>query len=186
LALSRANNSATRTALSSAAVSTAVRVVCQNTAHMADLDAQQRGVEISFYHTVNVHERIEQARQALAGWRESVQNYHLQMEHLTTMRLDEQGVNTFVERFIPVPKIHTVTDRVIANVERSRTDLHNILESVTCEGIDRTAYGMVQASIEYMQWGRKARSEETRFRRSFLDRNRVITDAVELAMELAL
>lgn len=165
--------------------STLTRIVCANTAQAADMDAQMRGTEFKFNHTKNVGERIEEAREALAGWRYSIQNYRLQMEYLNQLRMDTEQVATFVERFIPAPPAHTATDRVMANVEKARTDFRNILGGVTCEGIDGTAYGMVQASIEYLNWGRKAHTEETRFRRSFLDRNRIVTDAVELALELA-
>lgn len=163
---------------------TMTRIVCDNTSHMADLDAQARGTEMLFRHTKNIQERIDQAREAMAGWRDSVQRYRLLSEDLIQTRVSRDQVELFVCEFIPMPEIHAVSDRVVHNVETARKALRDILASQTCEGIDRSAYGLVQASVEYLEHARAARSPESRFKRAYLERNTIVTDAVQLARQV--
>src|SRR5699024_236789 len=54
---------------------TSTRIVCANTSQMADMDARARGTECVFRHTRNVADRIEQARTALAGWRNALDDW---------------------------------------------------------------------------------------------------------------
>lgn len=163
---------------------TMTRIVCDNTAQMADLDARQRGTEFTFRHTRNVRERIEEARTALAGWRESVETYRMLSEHLATDRIDAWQHHDFVERFIPAPPPSTASDRVMHNVEEARLQWRGIYTGQTTEALRGTRWGLVQASVEYLQHARRARSEESRFQRAYLDRNRLVQDAVRIAQEV--
>jgi phage/plasmid-like protein (TIGR03299 family) len=164
---------------------TMTRIVCDNTAHMADYDAHSRGTEFTFRHTKNIADRIEEAKDALAGWRESVRSFRLISEVLVNTRITSEQQREFVSRFIPMPPPHMVSTRVEANVQEARQTMRNILEGPTSEGIDLTAYGLVQAAIEYQNHYRKARSAETRFKRSYLDRSTITSDAIFLAREIA-
>lgn len=164
---------------------TLYRIVCANTAQAADMDADQRGTSFTFKHTKNVGDRIEEARQALAGWRESVRQYRLMAEHLTATKVTPEQVRDFEEQFFPMPMSHTASQRVIGNVERARSKWRDYLNSPTCEGIENTAQGLVAASIEYLDWGRKANTEESRFNRAMLNQDVMVSDAVDLAREVA-
>ena len=164
---------------------TFTRIVCANTAHMADLDATQRGTQFSFSHTKNVHDRIEEARQALAGWRESVRAYQKMGNHLVTVSFDNEQTEEFLSRFIPMPAPSTCTERVARNVEEARDVVRGFLASPTCEGISGTAWGPVQASIEYLNHGRRSHNAETRFKRTFLDTSALTSTAITLVKELA-
>lgn len=164
---------------------TMTRIVCDNTSQMADMDAKARGTEFAFSHTKNVQDRIDQAKEALAGWRTSIEEYQRMQEHLLTLEIDKDTAEHFIEKFIPLPKMHTVSDRVVANVDAARTDLRNLLYGETNEGVSGTAYGLVAASVEYLNHSRATRSEESRFKRAYLDRSRLTADAVALALELA-
>lgn len=165
---------------------TTMRVVCANTLRAADMDAKARGTEFTFRHTKNVGDRIEEARKALAGWRASVEDFRLLSEHLITLNVSDEGVKQFTERFIPEPPPAMASERVMHNVEQARADWFGVLNSITCEGIDRTAYGLVQASAEYTEHIRAARSQESRFRRAWMEPNRILGDARKLAEEAAL
>lgn len=160
---------------------TMTRIVCDNTAQMADLDARQRGTEFTFRHTRLVKERIEEARQALAGWRESVDTYRMLAEHLGTERVSGDQYRDFVERFIPAPPPSTATDRVMRNVEEARSTWLGIYRGEANERIRGTRWGLVQASVEYLNHGRKAHTLESRFRRSYLDRDVLVRDAMKIA-----
>lgn len=164
---------------------TMTRIVCDNTAHMADMDAEARGTEFVFRHTKSIKDRIEEAKQALAGWRESVEAWQRLTAHLLNTAITPEQRTIFVNEFIPMPVQGLVSDRVIGNVEKARGDLHAILLGETCADINLTAYGLVQASVEYGQHVRRANTAESRFKRAYLDRDRLTADAVVLAQEVA-
>lgn len=164
---------------------TFTRIVCDNTSKVADMDAKARGTEFTFRHTQSVHDRIEEAKQALAGWRESVESWKEMNDYLNTLRVGHAQREEFLEEFIPSPPPHTSTHRVMVNVETARQTLRDILDGPTCEGVNGTAYGMVAASVEYLQHYRKARSQETRFKRAMLERNQIISDATDIALRVS-
>lgn len=164
---------------------TMTRIVCANTAHIADLDARARGTEFTFRHTKNVGERVEEARQALTGWRESLTIWKQLTEHMIDLSLSREDVIEFVDRWIPMPPENLATERVVRNVEEARSQWWEAYTSETCEGIENTAHGVLQASIEYAEWFRKAHTADSRFKRSFLDRNDVVQSAQKLVLEIA-
>lgn len=164
---------------------TQVRAVCANTIRAADIDAQTRGTEFVFSHTKNVGERVEEAREALAGWRESIEAYQQIAALMLAAKVTKKGEREFLERFIPAPPSFMTSDRVKANIEDARAQVMAVYNSVTCEGITGTAWGLMQAASEYSEHVRKANSEESRFRRALLDNNRILTSAKVFALEAA-
>lgn len=164
---------------------TMTRIVCANTARVADLDAKARGTEFTFRHTSKVAERVEEARQALSSWRESLAQYQDLCEELIQETLEPTSVSKFLDRFIPTPPPSMVTERVMANVVADRQKWMDAYNSVTGEGLKNTSYGLVQASVEFLEWGRRAYNAESRFKRSFLTRNQMVTEAVRMAREAA-
>lgn len=165
---------------------TMTRIVCMNTSKMADLDARNRGTEFTFRHTKNVGERVEEARAALTGWRESLAEWKQLMElDLIPRKVDASGVEDFLDAFIPEPRAKIVSDRVRRNIADERGKWLEVFHSVTGEGIEDTAYGLVAASIEYAEHVKRAHTAETRFRRTYLDRNGLVAQAVRIAREVA-
>ena len=162
---------------------TMTRIVCANTARVADLDAKARGTEFTFRHTKNVGDRIEQARIALSGWRQSLDDWQVQAEFLIEQKTEPLIAGRFLDRFIPMPNEALITERVRNNVIRDRAKWLEAYNGVTGEGLKDTAYGLVQASVEFLEWGRRAHNAESRFKRSFLTRNQMVSDAVELALD---
>lgn len=157
------------------------RIVCQNTSQLADLEAKQRGTSFTFRHTRNVGDRIEEARQALAGWRHSVEEYRVLAEHMADEHIDREQAWDFVERFIPSPPPGTASERVLRNVRDARLEWSEIFTGEANERLLGTRWGLVQASIEYLQWSRQARSEESRFQRTMLTQNQLTQDAMRIA-----
>jgi len=162
---------------------TTTRIVCANTSKMADWDAQNRGTEFTFRHTKNVGERIEQARVALSEWRESLTRWQEQAEMLISRKLEPLAASEFLDRFIPMPPENLVTERVRNNVIKDRGKWMDAYNSITGEGLKDTSYGLVQASIEFLEWGRRAFNAESRFQRSFLTRDGLTTRAIELSLQ---
>lgn len=161
---------------------TMTRIVCANTSQIADQEAKARGTEFTFRHTLNVRDRIEEARIALAGWRHSLDSWQQLTEHMLTLEVDPYE---FVERWIPEPPPGAASDRVMRNVEEARAQWWEAYTSVTCEGIRGTAQGVFAASTEYAEHYRKAQSRESAFRRTYLDSSQVVRTAQKLAMQLA-
>ena len=156
------------------------RIVCANTSQAADLDAKQRGTEFAFRHSKNVGERIEQAREALTGWRTALDNWVALSEHMLQQKMNDDEIAEFLDRWMPEPDPSYASERVRANVAQARSEWYGSLRSVTCEGIDATAYGVLQASVEYAEHLRFAQTQETRFRRSYLKRNKIVEHAAAL------
>lgn len=161
------------------------RIVCDNTAQMADVEAQARGTEFVFHHTKNVRDRIEEAKAALAGWRESIVVWNRFADHMVDLPISANARELFVEQFIPAPPPHVSSERVMRNVEVAREELRGILNGPTCADIKHTGWGLVQASLEYAQHARRARTRETAFKRAYLDRSRITGDAITLAQEVS-
>lgn len=162
---------------------TMTRIVCQNTAQAADIESKMRGTEFRFRHSSKVQDRLDQAHQALAGWRTSIEDYRMFSEQLASEDVTRFQVDAFVRRFFPEPSAagQPVTDRVLANVDDSRNEWKRVYESETNETIRHTRYGLLQASIEYVQWNRRAHTESTRFRRTVLDDNALVKRASKIA-----
>jgi phage/plasmid-like protein (TIGR03299 family) len=165
--------------------STIVRVVCANTSAAADYDAKARGTEFSFRHTKNVADRIAQAKQALAGWRESLLVFQELSQELVAQRVSDYAVKLFIEEFVPMPIGTTISERVQQHVQEARAEVRGILDGPTSEGIRNTQWGLVQAAVEWQNHYRRANTAESRFKRAYLDRSRVTTDAISLARSLA-
>lgn len=163
---------------------TFVRVVCQNTIMASDMDSKARGTEFTFRHSQSIHERIEEAKNALRGWRESIGLWQEMSEYLNGLRVDQDARQAFVEEFIPMPMPHMATDRVKANVTEARNTLTTILDGPTCEGISHTGHGLVAAAIEYNQWYRRAHGKESRFKRAMIDPSVITRDAIEIAQKV--
>lgn len=163
---------------------TMTRIVCANTAHIADLDAESRGTNFTFRHTKNAADRIEQARQAVQEWRSGIVRQQEHYEYLLGLGVADGGVQRFVEEFIPDrPGIDS--DRQAENIREARSLLLSTISSESNEGIEHTAYGLVQGVIEYAEHVRRAQSAESRFTRSFLDQNKYVRSAVALAEEVS-
>jgi phage/plasmid-like protein (TIGR03299 family) len=162
------------------------RIVCANTSQMADIDAEIRGTEFVFRHTKNVQERIDQAREALAGWRLSIADWQEAQAQLISYKVTAWQREEFITRFIPMPPPHSISPIVEKNVNTARKQLKDIITGPTCEGIELTSYGLVQGAVEYLNHARRANSRESRFKRAYLDKNTVVSDAVTIAREVAL
>ena len=171
------------------------RVICDNTAQAADLEAQQRGTEFVFRHTASVGERIEEAKTALSMWRQNVLHWNEQMQELIEIPVTPVMRREFVERFIPAPvSENSISKRVQTNIANARSEMFRLLGdgNVTTEGINDTAYGLVQAAVEFQQHVRGVRGKtelarmESRFNRAYLTRDNMTTVAIDLAREVAL
>src|SRR5690606_23062907 len=160
-----------------------MRIVCANTSAAADVEAELRGTNLVFSHSKNLGERLEEARDALAHWRSDIRAWKLAKEFMLTQPVSTQGVNWFVNEFIPAPDGQLTTDRVKANIEAARLELIGELMNPRNEGIEMTALGLFEAASSWNEHVRAAQSPQTRFARSIINRGTVLEQARDLALE---
>lgn len=169
---------------------TCVRVVCANTEKMADQDMSKRGSVYEFRHTKGINAQIEEAKQALAGAVAQVDSVFDRAKELIGRKITAEQRKVFVADYALKVTIENMggqkgiakrsartrrevdtllTDpKVLARVNATAGELEALLQSETCAGISGTAYGLVQAAVEFEDWIRDARSAETRFNRNVL------------------
>ena len=167
------------------AITTAVRIVCWNTWHLADMEATRGGRAFSFRHTKNVKQQVAEAKRALTTSEAQINATIEQAKEILRVKANAHARKRFVEEFA-IHRVITNTagrrratkatieermrqPRVQEALTATMDQLNQILGSRTCDGIRDTAWGLVQAGLEYLDHIRPANSEESRFSRSMLD-----------------
>lgn len=144
-----------------------VRVVCANTYMAARNQSEQTGLYYSFRHSKNVMERIDEAREALGLVRDQHGAFVRLSVELAKVHVTDSQVKDFLRGFLPDPPAAVTTERAVANVEQARQMIDEILMGPTiADAHRRTAYGLWQSGIEYLDHGRAFRSAETHFKRT--------------------
>lgn len=168
-------------------ISTAVRIVCRNTYGAAESKAEQNGVVFSFRHTSGWRDRVSEARDAIRGVRTGFGLYVEHMTELLGIPVTAAQTDLFIREFIPSPPAGLVSDRVARNVDEARKAIRGILASPTVAGagVDGTAYGLVMAATEYLDYVRRSRTWETKLNRSLLSHEPLKSQAARLAREVA-
>jgi hypothetical protein len=118
------------------------------------------------------------------GQRESFRRYVDIAADLAQTPVSADQQERFIIEFIPVPPEALVSDRVMKNVETARQQIRAILAGPTCEGISGTAFGLLQASGEYLDHYRKTRKEGSLVARQLLSTNRMKVAATSLVREV--
>ena len=148
-----------------------IRVVCANTI-LAQNMAWDQGTTASytFRHTASVHDRIEEAKAAMAGLREVWAEFQVLTAELANVPTTDEQVRDFLDLFIPMPAAGAVvTDRQLKNIETERSTFMALYEdSPTTEGHRGSALGLVDTSVEYLDHYRKYRTQDTLVRRTLL------------------
>lgn len=166
------------------AMATQVRVVCANTYAAAMADGGKSGRQFVFRHTARVMDRIDEAKQAIAGVKDDAQAWRDLADELGLLPAGDGTVDRFLSEFIPLPEADVVSDRVRANIVSAR-DLYRLFyESTTCEANYGSALGLVHAAVEYLDHGRNARGQDTRIGRQLLRPEPLKAKAVRIAREV--
>jgi phage/plasmid-like protein (TIGR03299 family) len=173
---------------SCAARLTMVRIVCANTYGAAEAEGERTGAVFTFSHRGDWRERIDDARRALNFARDEAKIYTEAMSDLLGIKITPAQEQLFLREFIPEPPDGLVSDRVVKNITQARAAVLGFLASETVEGagVRGTAYGLVQASGEYLDHVRIARTWESKMKRSLLTTEPLKAKATRLAREVAL
>jgi phage/plasmid-like protein (TIGR03299 family) len=150
--------------------STSVRPVCWNTVSYSELQAKRAGTNFTFRHTKNVLDRIEEAKQVIAGAKSDTAAFVELSNELAAITVTDEQRGEFIERFIPAPATTAViSDRVLDNINEARAKVQGIFDSETIPEEHRnTAYGLVTAGVEYLDHLRGYRNQDTYLGRTLL------------------
>jgi phage/plasmid-like protein (TIGR03299 family) len=154
-----------------------IRQVCANTVAASEAEGKRLGTDFSFNHTKNVHERIEEAKQAIQGVRKGLDIYREMAEKLAQIPVTPEQRDWFVSTIIGdrdgrISLNEDVTDRVKTNVEKARTDVLSLFMGKTIpEAHELTAYGLFLAGGEYFDHLRAYRSQDSYVKRTLLKDN---------------
>lgn len=162
------------------------RVVCANTFQAADSASDRDGTGYSFRHTLNWRDKVDEARQAINGARDDFEEWKQIASDLCLIGATHMQKRKFIERFIPYPPGDVISDRVKSNIEDARGKMWATLNGPTCEGISDTAYGLVQASGEYLDHLRGFKNRGTYLNRTLLRPEPLKGKAMKLAREVCL
>jgi phage/plasmid-like protein (TIGR03299 family) len=166
---------------------TDVRVVCWNTWNAADAQGERDGTRFVFRHTGDVGDRITEAKSALARLREDSKRTRELFEQLAQQPVDGTQVKTFTELFLPSPRDvgEQCSDRVHGNVVTARRTFDRLYsQSMTTEGVRGTAYGLLQASTEYLDHIRRFKNKDSLMGRTLLRPEALKTRALGLIEEV--
>lgn len=167
---------------------TTVRVVCWNTWQAAAAEGERNGTRYVFRHTGSVADKIAAAKEAIAQLRDETKATQALFTQLASTPVDDSQVKTFTELFLPSPRDvgEQCSDRVHGNVTSARASFSKLYtESLTMEGIRGSAYGLLQASTEYLDHVRVHRTSDTLMGRTLLKPDAVKARALTLVHQVA-
>lgn len=166
-------------------VATQVRVVCWNTYRAAEMQGERTGRQFVFSHTAGIHDRIEEAKQALSGVRDEAKEWDALASELFGLKVDDEQLSEFLAAFLPEPIGEVASKRVHSNVEKARKVFRTLyLDSPTTEGHRGTALGLIDASVEYLDHVRGFRNSDTLMGRTLLKPEPLKARALTLVREL--
>jgi phage/plasmid-like protein (TIGR03299 family) len=167
---------------------TSIRVVCWNTLSFSEAQAQRNGTEFTFRHTGSVLSRIDEAKRVIEGARQDTAAFIELANELAAIPVTDAQKEEFVQTFIPAPATNVViSDRVLDNITGARNQVRALLTpgSVTIpEAHQNTAYGLVQAGVEYLDHLRGYRNSDTYLGRTLLRDEPLKAKLVPMVREL--
>jgi len=172
-----------------------VRQVCANTVAASEAEGKRLGTDFSIRHTKRWRDRVEDAKRAIKGVRlEAAETERLGNE-LAEIYLSEESITEFIERFTTPPAVAVqalTSERVKTNIATAKRELRNILNGPTTPEAHRnTAWGVWNASVEYLDWIRGTRGKDQRTKsesyvqRTLLSPNAAKAQALTLIRDVA-
>lgn len=170
---------------SMAARRTSYRPVCANTVSAGELEGERTGLSYTFRHTKNMAARIEDAKRIIAGVREDTSAWVELANELAALPVTDTQRELFITTFIPAPVGQVVSDRVLDNISTARAKVRGVFDSDTIPEAHRnTAYGLVQAGVEYLDHLRGVRNQDTYLGRTLLRPEPLKAKLVPMVREL--
>lgn len=139
---------------------TNVRVVCANTAQMAEAGAKEEETAFSIRHTKNWDERVAEVRDKIAEALQANQRYFEICTELALKKVTPATIIKMTKRLLPIGDDMGVRQQ--QNRENERQALLTLLEGPTISDDHRKSpYGWLQAATEWSDHYRTARTESS-------------------------
>lgn len=154
------------------------RWACTNMIHAAEMDARQKGHAFSFRHTSKIAQRVHDAEQAIIAALHQMDLVARVSRQLIEQKTSAMQRNAYIEQFA-LAKIVGRGNPYRANEAEGSyqrenalagitTKLSTILGSQTCTGINGTAYGLLAATVEYLDHHRPSTGPDSLFSRQMM------------------
>jgi len=136
------------------AMTTPVRVVCQNTLNVA-----LRGAKQSFKvrHSSTVEGRIAEARETLGLAFAYADRWEIEANELFQANITDKQFGDIVKALYPEPDRVTSAKASVTKYDDKVSDIFALYNGVTQTGIRGTAWGALNALTEKLDYGRKGR-----------------------------
>jgi phage/plasmid-like protein (TIGR03299 family) len=169
------------------AIATNIRVVCANTWHYADTQSSAQATTFAFHHRSQWRERVKElqadVKAALSGAERETKAFMELAEDMAMKTVTDEQAKRFVDEFVyPTKEEHRLKPQALENVTIARQKVASILDSQTCEGISRTAWGLMQAGGEYLDHDRKYKNSDTMMGRTVFSKEKLKIRAKNFAM----
>lgn len=156
---------------------TTVRRVCANTVAASEAEGTRNGNSFSIRHTKNWRDKIEEARRAIKGVRETIDIYREVALELAAVTVTPAQRDWFVSTIVgdrdgSVSRAANVSEKVLNNVERERQKVLSLFMGDTIpEAHALTGYGLFLAGGEYFDHLRGFRSKDSYVKRTLLTKS---------------
>lgn len=163
-------------------IPTNVRVQCANTMNMAEaLDG--RTVGFSIRHTSNWEQRVAELRADLVAARGDSREWITFTEQLALWKVGEDQVDRYLKQMFPVSD--AMTPRMATNQQANRSKVRENLASDSCTGIADNGYGLLMATTEWADHGRRSLTTSSHVGRQLLRKEEPKTRAASILREMA-
>jgi phage/plasmid-like protein (TIGR03299 family) len=160
-------------------------VLCANTAKAAELFGERTGRQFTWKHTANVMDHVEEAKAALAGFRQELDLVRQTEQELFEMKISREDVELFLDGWKPTQPVEELgaTNRVRNNATKARSTWMDCwLDEAKIPGEQRlTALGLFRASTDWVDHAQGTRGKYGRAYRSLLAVNPMKTSAATQA-----
>jgi phage/plasmid-like protein (TIGR03299 family) len=163
------------------AMATQVRIVCMNTVQAAFMDSKRSGLFYDFRHKGGVQDRIDEAKQAIAGVGKDRDAWIAMANRLLGMRVSVDSYQAFVAEFLPEPPPGIASDRVRENVAQARRTFAVLYQGEQNAAVHGTALALVNTAVEYLDHARGYRNSDTYLGRTILKPEPLKAKAVQIA-----
>ena len=145
------------------ALTTPIRVVCQNTLSLA---LGNHKSSFSFRHTQNVRGRIEQARTSLELSYSYIDGFQEEVERLIEQQVTDDQFKTLVETIMPVAKVNDdeTNLQLVARQRQAQEDIVQKFRTPEFAEHSETAWAGLNAMSNYELWDAPVRNEEREIR----------------------
>jgi len=144
----------------------AIRIVCANTQQMSERSMDAHGFMFNIRHTKNWADRLEEARGRMIATLGQVGKWEEMAKAMASQAATLGDVGFFLDKWLPYSTDQT--DRQKETVRRRREAFFAAYDSETCEAINGTMWGVLQAATEVADHVFPAHSMDTRAARTLL------------------